>query len=45
MPLVRGWVQIKGLIAKIVSEAQDGQRSPKVILDEYTQQFQQRASV
>jgi ABC-type glycerol-3-phosphate transport system substrate-binding protein len=45
MPLVRGWVQIKGLIAKMISEAQDGQRSSKVILDEYTQQFQQLASV
>lgn len=43
MPLVRGWVQIKGLIGKMIAEAQDGQRAPKVILDDYTQQFQQLA--
>jgi ABC-type glycerol-3-phosphate transport system substrate-binding protein len=45
MPLVRGWVQIKGQIARMIAEAQEGKRSPKVILDEYTQQFQQLASV
>lgn len=39
MPLVRGWVQIKGLVAKMLSEAQDGQRSARTILDDYTRQF------
>ena len=40
MPLVKGWVQIKGLVAKMLGEAQDGQRSPKEVLDDYTRQFQ-----
>jgi len=39
MPLLRGWMQIKPVIAKMITEAQAGERSAKDILDDYTRQI------
>jgi ABC-type glycerol-3-phosphate transport system substrate-binding protein len=44
MPMVRGWMQIKPVIAKMITEAQAGDRSAKDILDDYTRQIQDLAS-
>jgi hypothetical protein len=44
MPMVRGWMQIKPVIAKMITEAQAGERSAKDILDDYTRQIQDLAS-
>jgi ABC-type glycerol-3-phosphate transport system substrate-binding protein len=43
MPLLRGWMQIKPVIAKMITEAQAGERSAKDILDDYTRQIQDLA--
>ena len=44
MPLLRGWMQIKPVIAKMLAEAQAGERNAKDILDDYTVQIQALAS-
>ena len=44
MPLLRGWMQIKPVIGRMITEAQTGERNAKDILDDYTDQIQALAS-